>query len=75
MKISGTRQGYSEHPAPFKPLGADIQVNFAPHRRDPGNNPSIGVTRTASTVTEFGLDNSVKFNVAGGHDAWIEINI
>ncbi|HEY3249712.1 MAG TPA: M43 family zinc metalloprotease, partial [Ignavibacteria bacterium] len=57
-------------PPPFKPLGADIQVEFCPARRDPSNNPSIGVTRTATTVTEFGLDDAVKFNATGGHDAW-----
>jgi PKD repeat protein len=57
-------------PAPFKPLGADVQIEFCLARRDPSNNPSIGITRTSTTVTEFTTDNSVKFNASGGHDVW-----
>ena len=57
-------------PPPFKPLGADIQVEFCLAKRDPSNNPSIGVTRTSTTVTEFGIDDQMKFNGTGGHDAW-----
>jgi len=57
-------------PAPFKPLGADAEVQFVLAKRDPNNNPSIGITRTQTTVSSFGTNNAVKFTASGGHDAW-----
>jgi PKD repeat protein len=57
-------------PAPFKPLGADVQIEFCLAKRDPNNNPSLGVTRTPTTVVQFQVDNSMKFTATGGHDAW-----
>src|SRR5205085_4885972 len=57
-------------PAPFKPLGADIQVEFCMARRDPGGNPTLGITRTQTNVTTFGLDDAVKFTSSGGIDGW-----
>jgi PKD repeat protein len=57
-------------PAAFKPLGADVQVRFCMARRDPDNNPSVGVTRTSTTAVQFGLDDAVKFTSLGGRDAW-----
>lgn len=57
-------------PVPFRQYGADIQIEFCLAKRDPNDNPSLGVTRTATTVTQFGLDDAVKFNSSGGHDAW-----
>jgi PKD repeat protein len=57
-------------PAPFKPVAADPMIQFCLAQRDPNGSPSIGITRTYTTVTSFGLDNSVKFNSTGGHDAW-----
>lgn len=57
-------------PSPFKPLGADIQVEFCMARRDPNNNPTTGITRTFTNNTLFGLDNAVKFTASGGIDGW-----
>jgi PKD repeat protein len=57
-------------PIPFKPVSADPMVQFCLAQRDPNGNPSLGVTRTLTTVTTFGLDNAVKYNATGGHDAW-----
>jgi len=57
-------------PAPFKPVAADCEIEFKMARRDPGNNPTLGVTRTQTSITEFGLSSSVKFTAQGGHDAW-----
>jgi PKD repeat protein len=57
-------------PVPFKPVAADAQIQFCLAKRDPDNNPSIGVTRTQTNVTSFGLDEAVKFTSSGGHDAW-----
>ncbi|MBE2216833.1 MAG: PKD domain-containing protein [Ignavibacteria bacterium] len=57
-------------PAPWKPLGADCQIEFKMARRDPGNNPTLGITRTQTSVVEFGQSSALKFTSQGGHDAW-----
>ncbi len=57
-------------PPPFKPLGADCELEFRLARRDPGNNPTLGITRTQTSITEFGLNSILKFTSSGGHDAW-----
>ena len=40
-------------PAPFKPLGGDPQIEFVLAKRDPLGNPSIGITRTQTSVVSF----------------------
>ena len=57
-------------PSCFKPVSADPQVMFILAKRDPNNNPSIGVTRTYTDVLTFGLDDAVKFTSMGGEDGW-----
>jgi PKD repeat protein len=57
-------------PPPFKPLGADCELEFRLARRDPNNNPTLGITRTQTNITEFGLNSILKFTASGGHDAW-----
>lgn len=57
-------------PVPFKPVASDPQIQFCLAKRDPDNNPSIGITRTQTNITVFGLDNAVKFTSLGGHDVW-----
>lgn len=57
-------------PAPWKSLGADCQIEFKMARRDPNGNPTLGITRTQTSVTEFGQSSSLKFTASGGHDAW-----
>ncbi|MBZ0203148.1 MAG: T9SS type A sorting domain-containing protein [Ignavibacteria bacterium] len=57
-------------PLPFKPLAADCQIQFAMARRDPGNNPTLGITRTQTSIASFGQSSAVKFTSQGGHDAW-----
>jgi PKD repeat protein len=57
-------------PAPFKPLRSDAQIEFQLAKRDPNGNPTLGVTRTFTNVTVFGLEDYVKYNSNGGHDAW-----
>lgn len=56
-------------PLPFRSLGSDSQIEFVLAKRDPLGNPSIGITRTQTSVTTFGGDN-VKFTSLGGHDIW-----
>ncbi len=60
----------TQTPAPWKPLGADCQIEFRMARRDPSGNPTLGITRTQTSITEFGLSNALKFTSQGGHDAW-----
>ena len=57
-------------PAPFKPLGADCMIEFRIARRDPNNSPTLGITRTQTSIVEFGQSSAVKFTSQGGHDAW-----
>ena len=57
-------------PSPFKPLGADIQIEYCLARRDPNGNPTLGITRTFTNVVTFGLNNAVKFTSQGGIDGW-----
>ncbi len=57
-------------PVPFKPVASDPKIQFCLAKRDPLNNPSLGVTRTYTTVTSWGVDHAVKFTASGGHDAW-----
>jgi PKD repeat protein len=57
-------------PPPFKPLGGDTQIEFELAKRDPLGNPSIGITRTQTTVDTFYMDNHVKYTALGGHDIW-----
>ena len=37
---------------------------------DPNGNSTTGITRTSTTVTAHGTNDSVKFNSSGGKDAW-----
>jgi len=57
-------------PAPFKHLGADVEIEFCLARRDPNNNPTNGITRTFTNITLFKINNVVKFSALGGHDIW-----
>lgn len=57
-------------PAPWKSIGADCQIEFRMARRDPNGNPTLGITRTQTSITEFGQSSSLKFTASGGHDAW-----
>lgn len=57
-------------PAPFKPLAADCNIEFRMARRDPGGNPTLGITRTQTSTVAFGQSSSVKFTSQGGQDGW-----
>lgn len=56
-------------PPPFKPLGGDPLIEFVLAKRDPLGNPSIGITRTQTSVVTFYGD-AVKYTAQGGHDIW-----
>ncbi|MCX6162192.1 MAG: M43 family zinc metalloprotease [Ignavibacteriae bacterium] len=57
-------------PASFKPLGGDPQIEFVLAKRDPVGNPSIGITRTQTSVVTFYLGDSIFYTALGGHDIW-----
>ena len=76
-QISVLNRDYRRHntdtvntPVPFKPIGADVQVEFCMARRDPNNNPTTGITRTQTNVQSFTTDNAVKYTASGGIDGW-----
>ena len=60
----------SNVPEPFRPLAADVRIEFRLATVDPEGNPTNGITRTASRVKEFPVDDSMKFSSRGGADAW-----
>lgn len=49
---------------------ADTQIQFALAARDPNGFLTNGITRTETTVTDWGGSDNVKFTAEGGHDAW-----
>ncbi len=57
-------------PAGWKSLVTDAKVEFALAKEDPGGKATTGITRTATTVATFGLDNGVKSKKTGGVDPW-----
>jgi len=60
----------SKTPVPFKGLVSDSNIEFALATKDPQGKPTNGVTRTKTTRTSFGTNDSVKFKGSGGADAW-----
>lgn len=54
----------------FQGYEGDVRVEFCLAQRDPLGNPTTGITRTSTTITDWGCDDSVKFTANGGIDAW-----
>ncbi len=62
---------YSVVPPEYQSLAADFGIEFCLASYDPAGNPTTGITRTNTNVTEFHInDNGVKHNDQGGHDNW-----
>jgi hypothetical protein len=49
---------------------ADANIQFALATKDPKGKATAGITRTATTRTSFGADDSVKTKASGGAPAW-----
>ncbi len=49
---------------------ADMEIEFYLAQVDPDGNPTTGITRTETTVSSWGTDDSIKFSSSGGVDAW-----
>ena len=54
----------------FKVFASDARIQFCLASRDPQGNPTSGITRTATYVADFGCDDQVKFDTAGGKTGW-----
>ena len=54
----------------WKGLVSDTHIQFALATQDPQGNAVNGITRTKTAKTTFLPDESVKFSLQGGHDAW-----
>lgn len=57
-------------PESFRKFLGDAKLAFKLAVRDPEGRPTSGITRTHTNVKIFDLDDAMKFNSSGGHDAW-----
>jgi hypothetical protein len=60
----------SKVPPVWKGLVTDVGVQFALATKDPNGKPTTGITRTKTTRTSFGTDDSVKSSATGGVNSW-----
>ncbi|GIV38264.1 MAG: hypothetical protein KatS3mg033_0064 [Thermonema sp.] len=57
-------------PAEFAPYAADVEIQFVLASTDPNGNPTNGITRKASSRTQWGTNDDMKYSSKGGVDAW-----
>ncbi len=57
-------------PLRFKPVAADVQIEFALATVDPKGRATNGIVRKATTVGRWSMDDKIKFSAQGGSDAW-----
>jgi hypothetical protein len=57
-------------PERFKHLAADVELEFVLATADPKGRATTGVFRKRSNVTEWKMDDKIKFSAQGGNDAW-----
>jgi hypothetical protein len=57
-------------PSEFATISADSKIEFCLAVRDPNNNPTTGITRTATSVTSFSTNDNVKRDANGGRNPW-----
>lgn len=57
-------------PERFRALAADVEVEFALATADPMGRPTTGVIRRQTNVTEWTMDDKIKFSAQGGDNAW-----
>jgi pregnancy-associated plasma protein-A len=60
----------SSVPGAWNGLVSDVQIEFFLATKDPKGKSTTGITRTKTTRTEFGDDDSVKSKATGGVKAW-----
>jgi len=69
-----TNADKSNVPTVWKGLVTDANIKFVLATTDPSGNPTNGITRTNTTRTSFGDDDSVKSAATGGADPWPAAN-
>ncbi|MDW8394589.1 MAG: M43 family zinc metalloprotease [Chitinophagales bacterium] len=57
-------------PVPWKSVAGKINIQFCLARYDPNGNETNGIVRVQTSVTAFGMGDSMKFSSKGGSDAW-----
>jgi hypothetical protein len=57
-------------PSLFKPLAADIKIEFALATADPNGRATTGVVRKATSMNYWQMDDKIKYTAQGGDDAW-----
>ncbi len=57
-------------PQRFKAFGADVQVEFYLATADPEGRATSGIVRRQTGVSQWKLDDKIKFTAQGGDDAW-----
>jgi len=57
-------------PERFKSLAADVQIEFVLATADPKGRTTKGITRRQTNVSDWKLDDKIKFENQGGEDAW-----
>jgi hypothetical protein len=57
-------------PSAFKPLAADIQIEFALATADGNGRATNGIVRKATGVKYWSMDDKIKYSSQGGDDAW-----
>jgi len=57
-------------PSVWSGIAADVGIEFCLAKRDPDGNPTDGVLRVPTTVSEFTMADEVKYSTSGGSDAW-----
>jgi len=65
-----TNPDTSKVPSVWSGLVADANVQFALAKKDPKGKATTGITRTETTRSSFGADDSVKTKAGGGAPAW-----
>ncbi|MBL0024835.1 MAG: M43 family zinc metalloprotease [Saprospiraceae bacterium] len=61
---------FSNTPAIFSGVAADVEIEFCLAKRDPNGNATTGINRKTSSKTYWGTDDSVKKSSLGGIDPW-----
>lgn len=62
---------FNEGPAAFRPLGADIEIEFCMASIDPSGKATNGITRRKTTVDNIGETEDAWYQASeGGTDAW-----
>lgn len=57
-------------PMRFKGIAADAEIEFVLATADPKGRSTTGIVRKQTSITEWRMDDKIKFSNQGGDDAW-----